>query len=269
MISSVPILMYHSVAEDPPAATRPLSVRPTQLASQLRFLRDHGFSGLTVTDLCERVRAGAALSERPVVLTFDDGYADTHEVALPLLIEHGFPATVFITTGWLRDAGTEAAGRPLDRMMSWTQVREMADAGIEIAAHSHSHPELDQLHDRALHAELHGGRALLEDGLGGAVPSLAYPFGYSSRRVRDAVATTGYRQALAVANDVADTAAVARGDAFAVPRLTVQRSTSTERFGRIVQGDDVRRVFLRERALTRGWSLVRRSRSLLRGVSRG
>lgn len=265
MTLTVPILMYHSVADDPPAATRSLSVRPSQFGAHLRFLHDHGFTGLTFADLCEGVRAGTALPARPVVLTFDDGYADTHEAALPLLVEHGFPATVFVTTGWMRDAGTEAAGRPLDRTMGWAQLGELADAGVEVAAHSHSHPELDQLDESALGTELRHSRALLEDRLSLPVTSLAYPFGYSSRRVRDTVAAAGYRQAAAVANAVAT---VGDGDAFAVPRLTVRRSTTLEVFGRIAHGVDVDRIFRTDRALTRGWSVVRWSRSRLRGARR-
>jgi peptidoglycan/xylan/chitin deacetylase (PgdA/CDA1 family) len=68
--------MYHSITEDGPEATRMMSVRPTDIEWQLRFLRDNGFTGLTFGDLCERIRAGVDLPARPVVLTFDDGYAD-------------------------------------------------------------------------------------------------------------------------------------------------------------------------------------------------
>src|SRR5690606_10078661 len=89
MTDHVPVLMYHSVTENPPSATRSLSVRPSDLDWQLRYLRDNGFTGLTFTDMCTRTRKGRALPERPIVLTFDDGYADTHEEALPLLQEYG------------------------------------------------------------------------------------------------------------------------------------------------------------------------------------
>jgi peptidoglycan/xylan/chitin deacetylase (PgdA/CDA1 family) len=265
----VPVLTYHSVSDDPPASTRALSVRPSRLAAQLRFLRDHGFVGLTFGDLCRRVRAGVPLPERPVVLTFDDGYADTHETALPLLVEHGFPATTFVTTGWLRDAGPDAAGRPLDRTMCWSQVRELADAGIEVAAHSHSHAQLDQLGDRDLTAELARSKVLLEDRLGTEVPSLAYPFGYSSPRVRDLVVMTGYRQAAAVDNATAAPQAVAGRRGYSVPRLTVRRTTSPEVFARIVSADRADTAYRLDHALTRGWWVVRRSQSLLRGVRLG
>ena len=76
MTESVPILMYHAVSEHPRAATRRLSVTPRSLEEQLAFLVDHGFTGLTFADLGDAFRAGRALPKRPVVLTFDDGYAD-------------------------------------------------------------------------------------------------------------------------------------------------------------------------------------------------
>ncbi len=263
-MAHVPVLMYHSVTQNPPAATRSLSVRPSDLEWQLRYLRDNNFTGLTFGDLCARSRSGTALPARSVVLTFDDGYADTHEEALPLLQAYGFPATVFVTTGWLRDAGPWAAGQPLDRTLAWGQVKELHDFGIEVAAHSHSHAQLDQLEDWALHDELALGKKLLEERLGQAVPSIAYPYGYWSRRVRRAAEEVGYEQAAAVGN----AASQPGDDEFAVPRLTVRRSTSPSVFARIAACDELHRVFARDRALTNGYALVRRTRYALRKMSR-
>jgi peptidoglycan/xylan/chitin deacetylase (PgdA/CDA1 family) len=263
MTPHVPILMYHSVTQNPPAATRSLSVRPADFEWQLRYLRHNNFTGLSFGDLCAHKRTGTPLPPRPVVLTFDDGYADTHEEALPLLLEYGFPATVFVTTGWLRDAGSRAAGRPLDRTMAWSQVQELHDSGIEVAAHSHSHAQLDQLEDRPLRDELSLGKKLLEERLNQPVPSIAYPYGYWSRRVRDAAEEAGYEQAAAVAN-----AASQPGDnMFAVPRLTVRRSTSPSVFARIAKCEDLHRVFALDRALTNGYAVVRRTRYALRKVA--
>jgi peptidoglycan/xylan/chitin deacetylase (PgdA/CDA1 family) len=260
MTVDIPILMYHSVTENPPPATRKLSVRPTELDRQLRHLRENGFTGLTFTELCRRIQGRELLPPRSVVITFDDGYADMHAHALPLLMEHGFPATVFVTTGWLRDAGRHAAGRPLDRMLSWSQVRELAASGIEIGAHSHGHPQLDQLRLQALRAELRVSKALLEDGIGHPVPSLAYPFGYSCGRVRDEVASAGYQQAAGVGNAAARADG---GDRFAVPRMTVGRSTSMTTFAKLADRRQLGWVYATDRALTRGWWCVRRARSVM------
>jgi peptidoglycan/xylan/chitin deacetylase (PgdA/CDA1 family) len=255
---NLPILMYHSIAERPPAATRRLSVTPEAFAAQMDLLARLGCTTLTFSAAGALLSAGEELPPRAVVLTFDDGYADFAEHALPILERHGATATLFVTTGWVHDAGEHAAGRPLDRMLSWAQLREVATAGIEIGAHSHSHAELDQLPDPRLQAELRVSRALLEEVTGQPVRSLAYPFGYSSRRVRAAVAAAGYEHAAAVANALAEP----RADRLAIPRLTVRRSTTLDSFRQLARGRAISRTFLVDRALTHAWAVVRRGRSL-------
>ncbi|MEW9534337.1 polysaccharide deacetylase family protein [Microbispora sp. NPDC049125] len=254
----VPILMYHSVTDQPTPATRPHAVRPADFAAQMAYLKDGGFTPLTFAGLAAALEGGGpGLPARPIVITFDDGYADFHTEALPVLDRHGFPCTVFVTSGWLDDAGAEAAGRPLDRMLTWSQVREAAAHGVEIAGHSHSHPQLDQIPRDMVRQELRRNKALLEDRIGGAVTTMAYPYGYSSARVRREVREAGYKAACAVNNAVAGD----RHDLLAVPRLTVGRSTTTARFRRAAEGRGVPLIYLKERTLTRGYAVVRRSRS--------
>ena len=246
----VPVLMYHSIG-----GTDRLSVRPGAFAEQMAYLEDNGFTPLPFGGRTRSAR-------RPVVITFDDGYADFHEHALPVLERFGFAATVFVTTGWLHDAGPYAAGSPLGRMLSWAQVEETAATGVEIGAHGHSHAQLDQLGGPALHEELHRSKELLEQRLGRPVPAMAYPYGYSSARVRREVRACGYTAACAVANAVL----TERHDPFAVPRVTVRAGTSLDGFGRALQG----RGFRTDHALTKGYAVVRRSRYAarrLRGVA--
>jgi peptidoglycan/xylan/chitin deacetylase (PgdA/CDA1 family) len=254
--------MYHAVAERPADATLRLSVRPNMLAAQLALLRQQGFTTVTFSRLAAALRGDCALSERPIVLTFDDGYADFHRDALPVLARYDCMATLFVTTGWVADAGQHAAGTPLDRMLSWSQIDEVSAAGFEVAAHSHSHAQLDQLPDAELKRELSMSKALLEDRLGWEVSSLAYPYGYSSTRVRAAACAAGYRHAAAVSNATARPQA----DLFTLPRLTIRRSTSLDTFDRIINGRSIPRIFLADRALTAGWTVVRRTRY---AISRG
>jgi len=260
---SVPILMYHSVSDTPTASTRALSVPPAMFAAQLRYLRDQGFSGLTFGELCQRRRGGHPLPANPIVLTFDDGYADFIEEALPIMIGHGFPATLFVTTGWLRGGERHMAGNPPDRMLWWGQLAMLSSAGVEIGAHSHSHPQLDQISEPRLRVELTMSRCLLEDRLGYPVRSLAYPYGYSSKPVREVAREVGYRQAAVVANTVAASAC----DPFAVPRLTVRRSTSPAVFARVANQQRTRLLYAPAQALTTGWAMVRRTRSVMRTLT--
>ena len=232
MTVRVPVLMYHGIADDPAPETRALSVRPGEFAAQLELLRDLGFTPVTFAHLVAGLQGGRDLPDRPVAITVDDGYADFHREALPVLVRLGIPATLFVTTGWLRDAGAFAVGHPLDEMMTWDQVIEAAAAGVEIGGHSHSHPQLDQLASGPLRQELRTCTQLLEDHLGRAVTSFAYPYGYSSPRVRDEVRAAGYAAACAVSNAMA----TARHAPYVVPRLTVRRSTSLALFERFVRG---------------------------------
>lgn len=256
MSITIPILMYHAVADEPAAATFRLSVPPSMLATQLALLRQQGFSTLTFSYLAAALRSDGVLPTQPIVLTFDDGYADFHREALPVLVRHGCVATLFVTTGWVADAGKHAAGNPLDRTLSWGQIDEVATAGFEVAAHSHSHAELDQLPNAALKRELGMSKMLLEDRLGREVAGLAYPYGYSSARVRTAVHAAGYQHAAAVLNATARP----QDDLLVLPRLTIRRSTSLGAFRRIIHGQGIPRIFLADRALTAGWSVVRRGR---------
>jgi peptidoglycan/xylan/chitin deacetylase (PgdA/CDA1 family) len=262
MSAPIPILMYHAVAEHPMAATRRLSVRPEILAAQLALLRREGFTTLTFSRLVAALRRGGDLPARAIVLTFDDGYADFHRDALPLLVEHGAVATVFITTGWVHDA-RERAGTPPDRMLSWRQIDEVS-ATVEIGAHSHTHAQLDQLSNVALQRELSLSKTLLEDRLGKEVPALAYPYGYSSARVRAAVRAAGYQHAAAVSN----AATRPHDDLLALPRLTIKRSTNLNSFKQIIHCDDIPKIFLVDRTLTAGWAAVRRTQYAL-GKVRG
>jgi peptidoglycan/xylan/chitin deacetylase (PgdA/CDA1 family) len=204
--------------------------------------------------------SGEEPPERAVVLTFDDGYEDFHDNALPEIERRGFTATVFVTTGWMADGGVHAAGKPLDRMMTCSQVRAAADTGIEVAAHSHSHAQLDQLADGALHREVWDCKTILEGLIGQPVQSFAYPYGYFSCRARAAVVAAGYRSAAVVSNAIAHP----RNDRFALPRLTIRRATDLSTFDRIVRSEGIGWTFVVDRALSTGWKLARRGRSLAR-----
>ena len=245
----VPVLMYHEIA-DVTASSSGLAVAPEAFADQLAYLQDAGFTAVTAGALGKILAGGAgALPERPVVLTFDDGYRDFYSRALPLLKQYGHTATVFQTTGWV---GIELGPR---WMLNWRELAEIAEAGIEIGAHSHGHPELDRLSGDKLRDELDAPRRMLEDKLGFAVPGLAYPFGLWNAKVRRAAREAGYAYAYAIGNAMA----TSRSDLFTLPRLTVDHTTTMEQFGAMVNGHDTLTVRL-DRARSRVFSVVRRAK---------
>jgi peptidoglycan/xylan/chitin deacetylase (PgdA/CDA1 family) len=251
----VPVLMYHEIADASETAS-PLAVAPAAFAAQLSYLRSAGFTAITASELAAALDGDLGkLPERPIALTFDDGYADFHSRALPALDQHGCTATLFVTTGWVQDADMRlaAAGRMLNR----TQLTEVADAGVEIGAHTRRHPQLDQLPRELVREELHSSRQWLESELGLPVPGLAYPYGYSSAKVRAVAREAGYGYACGVGNRMASPAS----DSVELPRLTVRQDTTLPAFRRLVDGRITMRL-LEDRALTKGWSGVRRVRAM-------
>lgn len=259
----VPILMYHAIAHRPAPSVHALSVSPDAFAEQLALLGERGFTPLTTAALAAVWRGGGRLPERPVLITFDDGYEGVHRYALPVLAEHGFAATLFVSTGWLR--GRYDEGGALDTMLDWDQVRQLAAAGVEIGGHSHTHPQLDQLDDARLGHEAVRCREIVAAELGAEPDSFAYPYGYSTRRVRRAVRAAGFAQSLAVGNGLAR-----RGQGpYALKRVTVRRSTDIGEFGRLVDGRSVGRAFARDRALTKAYAMVRGARRAARVIGGG
>jgi peptidoglycan/xylan/chitin deacetylase (PgdA/CDA1 family) len=261
---AVPVLMYHEVTDEPLSVAR-LAVTPARFAEQLDFLRSGGYQTITATQLATAIKSAAGvLPARPVVLTFDDGFADFHDVALPLLREHGFTATLYVTSGWVADQRRHRRPGAPPGMLSWEQLRTVAAAGVEIGGHSLSHPQLDQLPPDCLRQELTWSKHELEDRLGVAVTGLAYPFGYSSRLVRATAACIGYEYGCVVGNRLAR----AGCDPFALPRLTIGQSTRLPAFASAVAATRLPAVFARHRVLTLGFSLVRRVRAARNRVAR-
>ncbi|WP_329548566.1 polysaccharide deacetylase family protein [Streptomyces sp. NBC_01356] len=254
----VPILMYHSIARQPSDATRELSVTPDAFAEQMALLYDQRFTPVSTARLAASWREGKPLPERPVLVTFDDGYEGVHRHGLPVLAKHGFAATLFVSTGWIRGAYDTGGG--LDTMLDWDQVRKLAAEQVEIGGHSHTHPQMDQLAEDALRFEVLRCREIVAEELGTRPASFAYPYGYSSRRVRDAVRAAGFAQSLAVGNALARR----RQGPYALQRVTVRRSTGIEEFERLVEGRAIALNFARDRALTKGYAMVRRARQVRR-----
>jgi len=256
-VGRLPVLMYHEIA-DPSETSSRLAVGPTALADQLAYLHDAGWETISAGALSAILADGeAVLPERTVVLSFDDGYESFYTRAMPLLARYGFTATLFMTSGWVKEARPPGPGIP--PMLSWAQLSDVARAGIEIGAHSITHPELDQLTEQRLHDELFDSKKELEDKLGMEVPGLAYPFGYLSPAVREKALKAGYTYAYAVGNRIA----TPQADAFAVPRLTVKRATSLAEFGRLISGADTF-TLRQDRLLTGGWAVVRGARRAAR-----
>ena len=200
-MSRILILMYHSVAQPRSAAERSFCCRPERFARQMRHLRQSGMPVLSLDELIAGYRGQRELPERGVVVTFDDGFGDFYRNAMPILLEHRIPATLFMVSGgvggrndWQSDAFSHR------ELLSPEQLAAVRDAGFCIGSHTRSHPRLPLLAEdpAALRQELEGSKRDLEDRLGTPVRHFAYPYGQFTPQIRDAVAQAGYHSACSV-----------------------------------------------------------------------
>lgn len=219
------MLMYHAVTPGTGAPTWPWAVSMQQFCDQLDFLAAAGYATPTVSEL---VSAPAKWTGRTAVITFDDGYAD-NLAASAALQKRGMRATWFIVTGAIGEVPTwPADGRPAGRLLNATELREMQAAGMEVGSHTVSHVRLTEVDDTRLHQELGGSRATLEDLLGHAVTSFAYPFGARDARCAEAVHQAGYTAACTTRTGWA----LRDGDPYLLRRLSVYNTDTASSLAR-------------------------------------
>lgn len=182
------ILTYHSVS-DPTDDPYGITVSADRLDRQLTWLRRRRLTGVGVGTL---LRAHAAGRHGLVGLTFDDGYADFLHEALPVLLGHGFTATVFVLPGRTGGSNVWDPLGPRKPLLSEDGIRAVADAGLEIGSHGMRHRDLTALTDEELRGETHGSREAIRGITGTSPAGFCYPYGTADRRVLASVRDAGY-----------------------------------------------------------------------------
>jgi peptidoglycan/xylan/chitin deacetylase (PgdA/CDA1 family)/GT2 family glycosyltransferase len=224
------ILMYHAIGSRGESATM-YRVPARRFRWQLRYLRWRRRPVLTLDELVQHRDAHRLPPAGAVVLTFDDGYLDNLEVALPLLRRFDVRATVFVVTSLMdQQNGWDSSGElTTRRLLSWDDARALRDAGIEIASHTDHHPHLTHLTPDEVDAELRTSAEQIAAALGEAPRTFAYPYGDYDEAVRDRVAGNGYAAACTVRPGLATPSA----DPYQLPRIAV---AGVEGLGRFALG---------------------------------
>jgi peptidoglycan/xylan/chitin deacetylase (PgdA/CDA1 family) len=177
---SVPILMYHYLSVPPASTDRfrlDLSVTPDHFREQLAWLKTEGFETISLYELLSALNTGSPdLPERPIILTFDDGYRDNYQNAFPLLKEFGYSATFFILT--------DVTDRSEQGYLTWEMLREMSNAGMDIEVHGREHFDFSNRNHDWLVFHLLGPMQTIEANLGYTPRFIAYPSGsYDSQAI--------------------------------------------------------------------------------------
>ena len=241
----IPVLLYHSVTDSPVGPIAPYTVSPATFERHLELIAER-HQALTVSQLVECLGAGRTLPPAPVVITFDDGFADNLDEAAPRLAGHKLAATVYVTSGLVGQAG----------MLGWEQLSELEQAGIEVGAHAHTHTPLDELQMADAVDEIRRSKAMIEHRLQHALATFAYPHGYSTRRLRNEVRAAGFGSACGVRNAFSHPA----DDPWCIARLTVRADTAPERIERWLRAEGAPVASPREAFKTLAWRTVRRAR---------
>ena len=227
IMSALPILCYHNVATPAQEARfKLLYVSPESFERQLWTLRRLGIRGVSTSEGLNRLLNATARG--CVVLTFDDGYADTLTAAAPLMKRYGFSATCYVVSGAVGTYNRWDAEylQETKSLMTREQIDQWLAAGMEVGSHSCSHPRLQELPKEAAQHEIAESRATLRKMFGVPVEHFAYPFGHFAAETVELVRRAGYISAVTVSPGLARTS----DDRLRLPRVLVNGERGLWRF---------------------------------------
>jgi len=248
-VTSLPILMYHSISDDPEPGVRPyyrVCTSPQRFREQMQWLKNNGYQGVSLNaGLKSKSEIGNRKSEiGKVVLTFDDGFRDFHTAAWPILREFGFTATMYLPTAFIGNSSCHPS--PVIRhafrgkeCLSWEEIQELHRAGIEFGSHTVNHPKLFELPWKQVELEIQNSKLEIENRLGVPCATFAYPYAFPQtnrdfvHRFKDLLMTGGYETCV--------TTQLGRhrpdDDALQIKRLPVNQDDNLPLFAAKLAGD--------------------------------
>jgi peptidoglycan/xylan/chitin deacetylase (PgdA/CDA1 family) len=200
-IKGIPILMYHNISPDPSTGSIGHRMEPETFERQMRYLKEHGYHTVDLGAVLDFYQKGAAIPEKPIVITLDDGYQGNYHYAFPVLKKYGFTATIFVVTnivGGQNDFDIKAGLKPPTRMLTWEQIKEMDAAGITIGCHTLDHAHLSKVSPAEARRQIVESKKVLEQVLGREVQYFCYPYGEYNAYIRQVLKECGFRAAVTV-----------------------------------------------------------------------
>ena len=206
--AQVVIFGYHRFVN---SVRRPdTEITPQAFEAQMQELKNKNISVIPMQDFLAWRRGEKAIPAKSAILTFDDGWKSQHEVAWPILKKFNYPVTLFIYTEGIRP-GHFSGGES----MSWDQLAEMRDAGVDIQGHTATHSDLRKAYDKVakkklnpaeyeewLEKEIGGSKQMIEQKLGVKVNCFAVPYGFHNDHIREVVMKAGYEALFTVYGQV-------------------------------------------------------------------
>lgn len=182
-MSKIPILTYHSID----GSNSVISTAPNIFRRQMRFLRENNYNVLSLSKLVELFTQNKTIVPKTVTITFDDGFRNFYTQAFPVLEEYGFDATVFLVAdfcGKHNDWAGNPSALPRSELLSWREIKELNENGIEFGSHTRTHPDLTRISNTEARRELTESKSIIEEKLGTKVSTFAYPFGKYNPQIK-------------------------------------------------------------------------------------
>lgn len=192
------VLMYHSVSDVPEEGIHPyyrINTTPGQFEEQMRFLKESDCDVVPLRDVAQTAATGARSARTRVAITFDDGYRDFLTSAFPVLQKYGFSSSVFLPTAFIGDTPKIFKGK---ECLSWSEVRELQNAGVDFGSHTISHPQLHSIGVSEVEREVRESKLTIEQKLGFEVDGFSYPYAFPEGdgafrlRLRKTLEESGY-----------------------------------------------------------------------------
>ena len=205
------VLNYHQVQNSHTSLAVPLA----DFEDQMHYLSTHGYISITPDELYSGLNGEIELPKKPVLITFDDGYADNYTNAFPILKYYGMRATIFVIPAFV--------GK-YRNYLTWNELREMEDEGIiTVESHTMNHYKLEELPDDEIRSELLNSKQILEENLGHPVEFLAYPTGTYNLHIAGIAKEVGYNGAFTIKYGNVDTGS----NFFALERVPIFHTENT------------------------------------------
>jgi peptidoglycan/xylan/chitin deacetylase (PgdA/CDA1 family) len=239
MRGTIPVLMYHSISDDPEQGIAPyyrIATSPGRFEEHMHWLYQHQFQATNLEDAYRQLAKGMPSTERLVVITFDDGYQDFLTNAWPILDRFGYTATVFLPTELIDDPSSKSfKGRAC---LGWKDICELQAWGISFGSHTVTHPELYRMPWSQIRKELLDSKLRMEMELQTSIATFSYPYAFPCEdrrfvlRLKEELIDCGYQ--------IAVTTIIGRAnpdsDSFSLPRLPINQNDDEALFRAKLEG---------------------------------
>ncbi len=243
---TVPILMYHKIDSVQHDDTT-YWVRTKDFEEQLKSLKALGYTSISLYDFYQYKFNGVSLPDKPIILTFDDGYQNIYMQAYPIMKQYNFTGTLFIITNYVADSSsrrhvnteisTESGLYPCS-LMVWPEVKEMFANGMSIQSHSKTHPESIS-NDTILEEEVRGSKAVIESTLSTIVNFYCYPYCLFDSQYKEIVKDAGYLGAVEGGVSAEHTATA---DMYALKRTFIAGQCTINQFLNLIPGAGIFKI---------------------------